>query len=208
MKKLTLLSCLLGLAGTALAQDGPPTMTKMVVRDASPGIKDGSFDSLPKTIYRWGRGSVRVEEQPADDGKHIVLIQSEQQSWIFDLAKKTGTHQTGAPAEPHVPIVSEPTLSDLELGRELEFLKAHPSKPVGQQNIDGKDCEILETTVGSYTVDVGKPKGDSSPVVLAVRNSKDQIVRQLFYGSYVRNLPIQKELFRPPADVRFDEGKP
>ena len=114
------------LSTLTLAQ--PTTMTRMLVKNSSPDVEEGSFTSLPRTIIRQGTAFARVEEAPSpEDGVHLVIIRANADMWQLDLNKKEGVHEGGFPTESAVPIYTE--FYPLEFGREVEFMEENEVAP-------------------------------------------------------------------------------
>src|SRR6185369_2544679 len=71
----------------------PKTMTKMVIADIGPDVPKGSFAARPKTTYLSGTRYGRIEEE--DDPKeklHQLILVSEPDIWMINLADKTAKH--------------------------------------------------------------------------------------------------------------------
>jgi hypothetical protein len=182
------------------------TMTRLAVRDESPGVQPGSYANAPKTLYLLGTGSARVEEQPSpQDGKQMVVIRADRQSWVYDQTSKTGRHQGGAPEVVHLPMWQQDGVDSMDIGQELPYLKQHHAKPAGVQIVQGQSCTVERVEQGNYTVDI-LLSNNHMPVEFELRGPNHQVLRKVHYDAYVTGLKAQPELFRPPAGVKIEEA--
>ncbi len=145
-------------------QPPPAMMTKMVVRLMGPGIKQGSFPALPRTIYRAGPHYARMENPPdARQRMEKITIIAEPDAYSVNLIDKKGTHaiDQGGPNDLHLPVVLPfdpkhrlPELDRLEFGDELNFFEKAAARRIAGPIINGKptDAYQLQTAHGSATL--------------------------------------------------------
>ncbi len=179
----------------------------------------GSFAAKPKTLYRSGDKYSRTEEElNVQDGIHALLITNEPDTWMINLADKTGRHivDPGPTFFVHAPIVWIPALNgqpeqnkdfkDLEYGNETKFFRGHNASSVGTRVIDGKNCNTLSIRkddrefVLFITADEGKPRQ-----LDVIKNNKNEY--SIRYLVYETNLPFRKSFFQPPKGLKITEAK-
>jgi hypothetical protein len=204
---------------SALAQAAEPRMTKIVTRMISPAISPGSFAAKPKTLYLAGHKYARTEEElDAEHGIHGLMITSEPDTWIINLADNTGRHvvDPGPTFVMRAPIFWSPKpkgqpdpdkeFEDLEFGNEVQFFHEHKARDIGMRNVDGKNCKALSLESGGREVillldpNTGKP----GQIDVLEDGKLDFSVR---YLSYEANLPFQRSLFEPPKGVKITEAR-
>src|SRR4051794_21069078 len=103
----------------ALAGGGGPTMTKVVLRDATPGVDPRSFAASPRTVYRVGDKKLRLEERPNPaTGLHLLSVSDAPHAWLADLASKTVQHVVDPAPDGVVrfPVVAVPGRRELTEG--------------------------------------------------------------------------------------------
>lgn len=205
MRHLQTFLLLLLLGSAALAQG--ETLTRMVVKNTTPGIEEGSFVLLPRTIYRQGTAFARVEEAPSpSDGVHLLIIRANDEMWQIDLNKASGVHGGGLPTEVRVPIWSE--LAVLEFGQEVEFMKANEVTPETVEGPDGKP--VMRYGVRTDSLGIALYVTPETEVPVAVRYidlESGDIRMAVDYVEYELGLPAQPELFVPPAGIQWRESE-
>ena len=150
------------LASLALAQDAPKTMSKITVQLDGSELSQNDFARKPKTIYRAGSTYCRVEEAADQEHNiHALLIVSEPDAWMVNLATKTARHSVdpGPTFQCHLPIFSGPIPNaqdevdyaklGLEFGYELEYFKK-----MGAVRQDPGPVLQKQQTIG-YVFDLG-----------------------------------------------------
>lgn len=191
------------LSTLTLAQ--PATMTRMVVKNTSPDIEEGSFASLPRTITRQGTSYARVEEAHSPkDGVHLVIIRAGAEMWQLDLTKKAGLHQGGFPTKSSVPVYTE--FYPLEFGRELEFMEENEVDPETVDGLDGKPLlrygvRDEQRGIALYVL----PEARTPVRILFVDLKSGTVEMSVDYLEYERDLPFQPGLFAPPEGFTISE---
>jgi len=182
------------------------------MRDTSPDVPRTSFAAKPRTLYRIGETYGRVEEEP-DPDRNIrgLLIVSEPKVWIINLRDKTGRFMID-PGPSHVfraPVISpegpgeEQSLSDLEYGREYEFLRTNHAIH-GNETVEGKSYDKLSLTIDDFTISLLSHPGEERPYRMTVSKGQ-KLVLQVDYDFYRRDLEPQMTLFEPPQNIRIAE---
>lgn len=187
-------------------------MLKVVVREVTPGVSTTSFAGQPKTLYRVGTRFARTEEAlDAETGIHALIVVSEPDSWIIDLAKKTGRHViAGAPFHFHAPIVwtegLPESLRGLEFGCELAYMQAHSPDPPEPREVEGNKVLAYEMRADPYRVALFVGRKDKKPRAIVVSKGTD-VVYGLRYDSWEVGLTPDLKLFRPPEGIALEEAK-
>ncbi len=200
-------------AGAAESQ-----MTKIVSRMIGPQIPPGSFAAKPKTLYLAGEKYARVEEQPdSEHGIHGLMITNEPDSWIINLADKTGRHivDPGPTFVVHSPIFWIPKskgqpdpdkeFKDLEFGKEVQFFHDHGARELETREVDGKNCKATSLKSGSQEVTLLLDSSTGKPYQIDIMKD-GKLDFSVRYLSHETNLPFQRSLFEPPDGVRMTEA--
>lgn len=163
------------LGAPLLAQEVPQTMTKIVVRLQASDVPADGFAAKPKTMYRAGTGSCRIEELPDDkNGIHGLMIINEPDTWMVNLFTKTAQHMLdpGPTFNCRMPIfvfgeevksgddLKKPMM-ELEFGRELAYFEAREVKANEGPVLQGKSTRAYTTNVGDsqlFLFTVGAPE--------------------------------------------------
>lgn len=210
------LSVLASLPISVGAECNPPSVVRMVVEDLSPGIPEGHFAALPKTIYRQGTLFARIEEEPDQANNiHGLIVMNNRDSWIVNRSTKTGTHVIDVDETPgvHAPILAgfqaqtnfPSVLTELEFGCEVEFFDVQKS-PVTP--LSGDTQGRVKQALGSngWMAVLVRAGGSGAPQNLVLMKGDDVVfaVRYLAYERGVAN----DGLFLRPAGITYEEAKP
>lgn len=200
-------------------QAAEPSMTRIVTRMISPSMPADAFAARPKTMYLAGKRYARLEEElDVQHGIHGLIVTSEPDSWMINLADKTARHfvDPGPTFVMRAPVfwVARPKgepdpdqgFKELEFGEETQFFRQRKAREIGLRNIDGKSCKGLSVKMGSREVILFLDADTKKPhqIDLLKDGKLDFSIR---YLSYAKGLPFQKSLFLPPNDVKVTEGK-
>jgi hypothetical protein len=219
MRRIVTIVAVAILAYAARAQNPPPaTMTKIEVRLQSPDAPEGSFATLPKTMYRAGDGYCRIEEAPdTKNGIHGLLIVNEPDAWMVNLLSNSARHvvDPGPTFYCHLPIfqddknnpASDPKMriSNLEFGRELQYFTAMGAVPSEGPVLQGQQTTKYAVQLGESTAVMLFTYGPSNHplAVISKRGEKHDIFWYSGYGS----VPFDGKLFAKPASVKIEEAQ-
>lgn len=191
----------------------PQKLTRMTVRNISPGLAASSPAAQPRTMWRRDAIYLRSEESPDPQRGQPVVIISEPDIWQVNLATRTGLHQIDPGPEliVHAPILPvspgmPPQLLGLEYGCELQFLQAAGAAEPRQIVPWGADKAGLHVVeIGPHAVTVLMNIRREAPLMLAyIRDGKP--VFAIRYDAYRADLPDNPGLFQPPKNMRITEG--
>lgn len=201
-------------AATAFAApEPPPKMTKMVTRVINISSTGEKLDKA-KTLYRAGKTYLRLEEDPeSEQDMHRLIVTSEPDTWVINLADKTGTHVvdegpefvTALPIFWRVDGKPEEDFASLEFGYELEYFRNGRAREIGQRKLDGKNYKALSLKTGDHEVILYLEPKHSRPYRIDLIKY-GRLTSAVRYDSYEMNLPFNKALFTPPEDVKMSEG--
>jgi hypothetical protein len=191
----------------------PETLARIVFRDATPGIDRESFAGQPKTLYRLGDRYFRMEEAPdAEHGIHGLLITAEPDSWLINLADRSGRHivDRSTPFVIHAQVFGGPEdpeiLKSFEFGCELAYMKARGSQPV-RATIGRFTLDNYKVTEGAHMITLSIIAGSERP--LFASHFKNGVAEKLYqYVQYDLQLKPDPHLFEPPTGIKIEEVKP
>jgi len=182
-------------------------MTKVVYRNAAADVRSGSRAARPFTLYRLGDRFGRLEEEP--DGameSQLLLVVAQPDVWELNVARGTGRHRWD-PGPDYVfraPVVAPrrgertPTL---ELGRELEWLRAHGATKETRL-VAGVRSDVWTARADGCAVTVLADPGTDRPRRVTVKR-EGRTLAELEILEYERDLPPRLELFAPPGGIRL-----
>ena len=196
-----------------------PKMEKIVTRLISPTMQPNSFAAKVKTFYHAGNKYARVEEGvDAALGIHGLIITSEPDSWMINLADNTGRHfvDPGPIFEMHAPVfwVAKPKgqpdpdkeFKEFEFGNETQFFREHGAHEAGMRNVEGSNYRALSLKRGAREVILLLDPSTGKPHQIdVIENGK--LGYSIRYLSYETNLPFRKSLFQPPKGVKITEAR-
>jgi hypothetical protein len=189
-----------------------PRMTKVRLRDVSPGVKSKAWEGQPVTIYRLGRQYGRVEFANGD----VVLVR-EPHSFYIDTSLNKAYHglDPGPTYVFRTPIVRAsnvrsdfpPELMGLEFGKEPEFLARYGATKSTDSVQDGIQVREQHVAFGDYSLFVASRRDDATPLRLGIfHDGKIQIA--IRYDEWRRDLLPSGALFSIPEDMEVIEGPP
>jgi hypothetical protein len=192
-------------------------MTKMQVQLQSPDVPADSFAAKPKVMYRAGSQYCRIEEQPdPTQGIHDMMIISEPDAWMINLATMSGKHMVDpgpsfncrlpifADIAANLPEEERKQILGLEFGLELEFFKAKGATPHSGGIQQGQQTTAYMLSFGESKLALftyGTPERPLSAAWL--RGEKHEIFWYSGYGQ----LDFDRKLFEKPNDVKIEEFK-
>lgn len=189
----------------------PEKLTRMVVRNLSPGLAAAAPAAQPRVIYRQGSIYLRNEESPDQRGQRVVII-AEPDIWSIDLATRTGQHQTDPGPEfvvraPVLPLSAEtprPFLS-LEFGCELEFLARNGAAlPVQTIPWGERKATVHQVVLGEHVLNILLSERPAPLLVAYARGGKP--VTLIRYDEYRNDLPDRPSLFARPSQMQITEA--
>jgi hypothetical protein len=193
------------------AQAAEPPITKIVARMILPGVGGETIPAKPKTIYRAGEKYARVEEEPdAAAGSHTLMVTNEPDSWIINLADKTGRHlvDSGPEFVTHAPIFwtisgqPEPEFKELEFGAEMKFFGEGRGRELKPRTVDGQKYKALSIKTGFHEAILLLDPKTGKPFQIDLIKF-ERLVSSARYLSYETDLPFDASLFQPPKDVQI-----
>jgi hypothetical protein len=215
LKRILLPICLL--TASVFAQQQPKTMTKMVVQLQSPDAPAGSFAARPKTMLRAGTQFCRVEEEPdPEHGIHGVMIISEPDVWMVNLADKSARHivDPGPTFNCRMPMFAgllqglpedeSKQIASLEFGGELEFFKGKGATPQQGAVLQTKQTVVYKLQFGELTVALFTYGTPERPLAVALSRGEK---REIFWYSGYGQVDFDPKLFAKPEHVAIEEAK-
>ncbi len=215
MRFACLLTCLL--TTSLFAQQTPKTMTKMVVQLQSPDVPADGFGAKPKTMMRAGTKFCRIEEEPdPDHGIHGVIIISEPDVWMVNLATKTAQHMVDSGPTfncrlqifgnrlRELPEEDAKRMGGLEFGFEMEFFKSKGATPRAGPVLQTKQTTAYNLQFGDSSVALFTYGDPERPLAVAwTRGDKHDI---FWYSGYGQT-DFDPALFAKPTGVKIEEAK-
>ena len=192
-----------------------PRMTKVRVRDVSPGVDYRAWEGQPVTIYRFGPQYGRVEFANGD----VVLVR-EPHSFFIDSSLNKAYHglDPGPTYVFRTPIVRRddmrsdfpPELRGLEFGLEPEFLatyEAIENTSPAEEGQEGVEVREQHVAFGEYSLFVTRRRNDGTPLRLGIFY-KGKLETAILYDEWRRDLLPRGNLFSIPNDIEVVEGPP
>ena len=201
--------------GLAAAEPIPTTMTKIVVRCVLPSVPEGSFGRLPQTHYRSGSHFARTEEA-LDKSMNLqgLIISNMRDSWMINLADKTGKHvvDRGKTFDVYMPLLplnpskhGESPLQRFEFGNEIKYLKEHGAQEEGI--VEGGETRVRYTLEqGGFKIIVLATAGAKSRPLEVRAFQEKELVTALHYDEFNASLRFNKALFECPDGIKLTEA--
>lgn len=200
--------------GPPPAACSPTSLARIVIRDISPGVAAADPRAQPRTMYRRGATQFRSEEQPdmGRGGETRLVVISEPDVWMIDLARGQGAHSLDpgpelivqAPVLPNTPDL--PALfRTLEFGCEAAFVAAHAPTPSQIGSWGLSKIGIHGLSAGDYSLAFLVDSATLRPVIITYSKA-GAVVFALRYDAYQVDQPDDASLFRPPASVQIIEA--
>lgn len=208
-----LATLLLGVPGAACAC-APTELVRIVYRNVSPGVAAMDASAQPRTLWRKGPSFLRSEEQPdpAGGGQALIVV-SEPDIWVINLATRTGRHSIDPDPtlEVHAPIIpladAPPVFQTLEYGCEARFVADHAPQPKAKVAWGDRPAQLHVATFGDHSLAMLMDAKQGSPLMISyIRQGRPVLVVR--YDDYRVGLPERPNLFRPPGGVKIQEGPP
>lgn len=193
----------------------PERLTRMVVRNISPGLPAAAPAAQPRTLYRQGALYMRSEESPDPARGQPVVIVAEPDVWMVNLSTRTGQHQVDPGPEfvvraPVLPMTADmpPLFRSLEYGCELEFLRRNGAdSPIQVVPWGEAKATVHQVTVGEHMLSVLLTQRRQSPLLVAYSRAGKGLF-MMRYDEFRTDLPDRPALFAPPKDMKITEAGP
>jgi hypothetical protein len=193
----------------------PEKLTRMVVRNISPGLAAAAPAAQPRSIWRKGSMQLRTEEVPDPvRGVHNILVVSEPDIWVINMAARAGQHSLdpGPVYEVRAPILPlgpgmPPQLMQLEYGCEAAFAALHA--PASERTVSwgAETARLHVANFGDHQVTVMLHARRNAPLMIVYARA-GQAVFAIRYDEFRGDLPDRPDLFQPPKNVRITEAPP
>ena len=189
----------------------PVAMTRMVVREVTPGLAAADPRAQPRTIHRFGATELRSETPPDLNrgGASDLAIVSEPDVWTIDLTRRLGAHAVDPGPElvvraPILPITPDmpPRFRTLEFGCEAAFVAANAPQATQTRPWGLSQVAAFQITEGAYSLAMLMDTRWQEPVVILYSRA-GQVVFAMRYDAYRNDLPESPELFAPPQGVQI-----
>lgn len=190
----------------------PEKMIKIKYHETTPSIDPDSWLRKPKILYRFGKKYGRMEEifNP-ETGIHGLIVVSEPDIWIANLADKSGQHilDTGRPIF-HAPVLFSDQIPeifrDLEFGCEKIFIDENiKGKPVPDK-YEGREVTRYEINVKKYKLVFLMGKMDQKPKSITFFEDSEILVSYR-YVIFKDDLEPNFALFEAPKGIDFVEAE-
>jgi hypothetical protein len=193
----------------------PDRLTRMLVRNVSPGLAAASPAAQPRVMYRKGATFLRTEESPDPTRGQPVVVIAEPDIWVFNTATRKGQHQVdpGPDFFVHAPILPlaadlPPALRALEYGCELEFLKRHGAD-VAQQSIPWGEARatVHQVEFDEHRISMLLNQNRRTPLLVAYAKA-GKAVFMIRYDEFRDDVTERPGTFSRPDRYEFTEGPP
>lgn len=193
----------------------PERLTRMVVRNVSPGLAAAAPAAQPRTLYRQGAMNLRTEESPDPARGQPVVVIAEPDVWIFNTATRKGEHRLDPGPEffvhaPILPIADDmpEAARSLEYGCELDFLRRHGAEAARQTIAWGEARATLhQVELGLHVVSVLLTERRKTPLMVAYAKAGKPVF-MVRYDEFRDDLTDRPALFARPDRVAFTEAPP
>ena len=198
-------------ANASAADCTPAQMIKIRYSNDVPGADPRSFAKQPKTLYRLGAKYGLIEELPDEPNRiHGLIVVSEPDIWIVNLAQNTGQHLVdGGPTYFfRAPVLSDAGsafLSGLEFGCELAYMRAAGATASKRTSAGRPSWEYGVSRDAEAIIVTTDPDSERPRTVRFVRAGKE--ILTVRYLEYQPGLATNLQLFRKPTGIAFQEVK-
>lgn len=194
----------------------PAQLTRLSVRNVTPGLAAADPRAQPQTIWRKGVTFLRKEDapDPSRGGAASLVIIAEPDVWTINLATGEGRHAVdpGPVFEAHAPILPlapdlPPQLQALEFGCEAAFVAALAPEASQTARWGSSNAGAHLVTVGDHSVALLMDTATSQPLLISYSKG-DRPVLVIRYDDHRTGLPDQPDLFVPDKGLKIQEAKP
>jgi len=175
------------------------------------GLDPDSFNAQPKKVWRGGETYLRLEEVPnPETGSQRLLVITEPDIWIIDRTTGLGRHEVdpGPTYRIRFPVFTADSNEDivkLEMGMEREFFREHGATEAGEKSVAGVECKESVLELGGRKVSLFTRTSDGVPFQVTILLGERALAVR--YLRYETGLALDKSLFKPPQDIKFEEPK-
>jgi hypothetical protein len=186
----------------------PASMLKVVASMEVPDAPKGHFVRVPKTLYRYGERYGRIEEARNPETRlHLLIVVSEPDIWIVDLAGRRGDYQkdNGPTYYFRSVIFGDPSIrsrliNSLEFGCEIEWLRQAGAKITPASHPEFGAVQKITYSEGDETMQLFAQSG--VPKRLEIHRNGTLYVA-VNYLEYVPGMRFDKSLFSRPTGIAF-----
>jgi hypothetical protein len=196
-------------AANVMAEE--PKMFFAEYRYIHPEIKEGSFASTSRKIWRIGFRYLRLEEKPDPvQNIHSLIISKAPDTYIINRYTNSGQHiiDRAENTDVHVPVFQSQDLpeeiQDLEMGYENAFFTRNNALSMGLEIIEGIECDMFQTTIKDFHLTLLKRKDNGNPFQVGIK--KGNIAYSVRYITYELNVTPDFSLFEVPQDIKILEA--
>lgn len=191
----------------------PPTLTKIVTHNITPGVSGDHWSGQPTVMYRLGSGKIRNEEPRDAAGKlHLTMVVNEPDIWFVNREDFTGAHivDPGPTYGAHAPIINDPeapaVFGELEYGCEADFVRDKRLSKAGVRSIEGRQATVHALIEGDRRLEIALAD-DGRPVEIGYFVG-DRPLMILRYDEHRSGLADQGALFSKPEGFTYSEQRP
>jgi len=191
----------------------PAKLTRMIVRNVSPGLAAAAPAAQPRTIWRQGSTQLRTDELPDPSrGVHNIVVVSSPNVWMVNMAARAGQHSVdpGPTYEVRAPILPvgpgiPPVLMQLEYGCEAAFVAAN--MPAAPRSVPwgAEEAQLHSAAFGEHEVSILMHVRRKTPLMVVYARG-GQAAFAVRYDEFRGDLPDRPDLFAPPKNVRITEA--
>ncbi len=205
-----LLLCSAWVPGSAWADD-EPKMLFIEYELVAFGVPPDSFAAKPKKLWRVGDSHLRLEELPNSEAKEQrLLVVAEPDIWVINRTTGLGRHEIdpGPTYRVKFPVFTADKNEDvvkLEMGSEVQFFRDHDARDAGEKTVADVACKESVIELGGHQVSLFTRVADGTPYQVTILVGEYALAVR--YLRYETGLAVDKDLFTPPADIKFEEPK-
>ena len=182
------------------------SMVYIEYRLIAPEVKPGTFAASVRKVWRHTDSYARIEEEPdPQTGIHGLMISNAPNSYLINQFNKVARHivdpgPTYNVIIPVFPSERSPKFKQLQMGRELTFLRANGAVAASDQVIGDVPCSVLVAKVEDSDITLFLDKKSKQPRQISISNPRNRYAVR--YEAYRTDLPVDLTLFRVPKDVQ------
>jgi hypothetical protein len=214
VKSYVLLVLAVACAAHAISDCVPKGMVRIETADGSPGIPKDSFARKPKVLYRAGLRYARVEEMPdPEHGIHGLIVVSAPDSYLVNLADKTGRHivdpdplgKVRTPVLQDLPAGTPIEFADLDFGCEVDFFAKRRAEQIPYEAVGRKLTKHVLTRDSWRLTLLTSATGSEPQAILLSQN--DKVIFALSYLAYSWSPEMDPKLFLKPEGIIFSAAE-